>query len=75
MDGMQSIYWTLKEVMAFLRRSRAQVDRYRLLPSFPQPIVLAGAGSGALLFPKHDIIEWANSRPRRAPRPPADDSR
>ena len=50
MDGMQSIYWTIKEVMAFLRRGRAQIDRYRKLPGFPEAIVPSGTGSGGVLF-------------------------
>ena len=74
MDGMQSVYMTMKEVMAFFRRSRPQIDRYRLLPDFPKPIGLSETDRGALLFLRCEIFEYGQSRPRRTLRPPADDS-
>jgi predicted DNA-binding transcriptional regulator AlpA len=74
MDGMQSVYMTMKEVMGFLRRGRAQIDRYRQRPDFPKPIGLSETGRGALLFLRHEIVEWAKNRLCRTLRPPADDS-
>jgi predicted DNA-binding transcriptional regulator AlpA len=66
MDGMQvTVYWTIKEVMAFLRRSRPQIDRYRKQPGFPEAIVPSGTSTGGVLFLKHEVVDWANSRPRR----------
>jgi predicted DNA-binding transcriptional regulator AlpA len=74
MDGMQSIYMTVKEIMAFLRRSRAQVDRYRKLDGFPEAIVPSGTESGGVLYLRTEIFDWCRSRPRRILRPPADAS-
>jgi hypothetical protein len=72
MDGMQT-YWTIKEVMAFLRRSRAQVDRYRKLAGFPEAIVPSGTENGGVLYLRAEIFDWSRNRPRRILRPPADD--
>jgi hypothetical protein len=53
-DGMQSIYWTIKEVTSFLRRSRPQVDRCRKRPDYPEAIVPSG-NRGSVLFLKHEV--------------------
>jgi predicted DNA-binding transcriptional regulator AlpA len=74
MDGMQSVYMTMKEVMAFFRRSRPQIDRYRQRSDFPKPIGLSVTDRGALLFLRNEIVDYGRTRPRRALRPPADDS-
>lgn len=74
MEGMQDVYWTMKEVMRHFRRSRPQIDRYRKRPDFPKPIGLAENDRGGLLFRTSEIIAFGNSRPPRTLRPPADDS-
>jgi hypothetical protein len=52
MDGMRSPYMTIKEIMAFLKRSRAQVDRYRSLRKYacPEAISLSGAEFGGSIL-------------------------
>ena len=72
MDGMQTVHMTMKEVMAFFRRSRPQIDRYRQKPDFPKPIGLSETDHGALLFLRSEVLDYAKSRPRRTLRPPAD---
>jgi len=68
----ESIYITLKEVCGILRRSRAQVDRYRRNePDFPKPLVLSETRPGTLLFLKAEIFEWIANRTRRTLRPEA----
>ena len=77
MDGMQSPYMTIKEIMAFLKRSRAQVDRYRSQPqyAFPEAFSLSGAErGGSILYLRTEFLEWCRTRPRRKLRPPADAS-
>jgi hypothetical protein len=74
MDDSTSIYMTYREVLAFLRRSRPQGDRYRdpkycaehRLPPFPEPIRPGGysddgRGLGSMLFLRHEIIDYAKS--------------
>jgi hypothetical protein len=75
MDGMQNIYMTIKEIMTFLRRSRAQVDRYRAKPKygFPEAIVPSGSDTGGVLYLRTEVFDWSRNRPRRILRPPADD--
>jgi predicted DNA-binding transcriptional regulator AlpA len=77
MDGSLHTFWTLKEVCAYLRRARAQVDRYRRDdPTFPKPFRLGEQDRGTLLFHTHKIIAWATTRPpaKGLKPPPADDS-
>jgi hypothetical protein len=82
MDGSLGVYMTYEEVLAFLRRSRPQVDRYRdpkycadhRLPPFPVPIRPGGytddgRGLGSMLFLRHEIFDYASSR-RLTPEPP-----
>lgn len=71
MDGDDSIFVTIKEMMQILKRSRAQVDRYRRQSSFPDGFVPHGAGNGGVLYLRSEFFEWMRTRPRRRPRPPA----
>ena len=74
MDGIESVYFTMKEVMAYFRRSRPQIDRYRKRPDFPKPIGFSESSHGALLFLKCEIFDYAKTLPRRTLRPLADNS-
>ncbi len=74
MDDLQSVYMTMEEVKGFLRRSRPQIDRYRQRPDFPKPIGFSETNRGALLFLRHEMVDWANNRSRRALKPPPTDS-
>lgn len=52
------------EVQEFLRRSRAQVDRYRKRQDFPKPMRFTESMRGSLLFMRHEIHDWAKNQRR-----------
>jgi predicted DNA-binding transcriptional regulator AlpA len=74
MDGMQSDYMTMKQVMAHFGKSRPTIDRWRQKRGFPASVDPNGTGFGPLMFPRREVYEWETTRPRRTLRPPADDS-
>lgn len=66
------VLMTMKDVCAFLRRSRDRVDRYRPRPDFPKPIGRSATGLGSLLFLRAGILDWCANRSRRMLKPPTD---
>ena len=66
MDGTQSVYYTVKEIQQLLKRSRAQIDRYRRDREFPEAIVPSGTQNGGVLYLRAEVHEWLKNRPLRA---------
>lgn len=61
-DELKSVYYSIGDIMKLLKRSRAQVDRYRTLPGFPTAIIPSGARSGGKLYLRSEVNEWLKSR-------------
>jgi predicted DNA-binding transcriptional regulator AlpA len=57
-------FWSVKEIAAYLKKSRATVQKKIVnLPGFPKAIQLPAAdgGYGQSLWKAKEVMEWANS--------------
>ena len=65
MDGSQSVFTSMKEVLKFIGLSRAHVDRMRRKGDFPTSFELTGAPNGKVGFLRSEVLDWVSSRRRR----------
>lgn len=65
MDGLESVFLSMKEVLKLIGLSRAHVDRLRRQRLFPDSFELTGAPRGKIGFLRSEILEWISTRRRR----------
>ena len=59
---MESPYWVTKEVLAYFKRSRQTLDRWRRQFGFPEPVHFAGHPRGPCHYIIIEVLEWAERR-------------
>ena len=69
MEGTQSVFLSMKEVLKLVGLGRAHVDRLRRQGLFPDSYELTGAPRGKIGFLRHEVLEWLKNRRKRVLRP------